>query len=78
MNEFLNLMADFGKANNLKPRKKQSKKEWLLCLFNKVGRLRQIAIENNYIDKKIQADRLENMIAQRLNEITKPADLCWN
>jgi hypothetical protein len=57
---------------------KQSKKQWLLCLFNKVDRLRNIAIEDNNLIGKLKADRLQNKIAERLNEITKPVNLCWN
>jgi hypothetical protein len=51
---------------------KQSKKEWLLCLFNRVERLRVIAMEENDIAKKYQADRLERMITNRLNELVNP------
>ena len=50
---------------------KQTKKEWLLCLFGRVERLRIIAMAEHNIAKKYQADRLEKLICQRLNQLTR-------
>jgi hypothetical protein len=46
-----------------------TRRPWLECLYNRVSKLRNIAIQDNNLVKRVQADRIIRELTTRLNEL---------
>jgi hypothetical protein len=71
-----NLISFFSADVNRRNNEMSKKTELLINRFNRLQRLRQICIEQNYFDKKLRCDILIRIVTHQLNSLyTLPE---WN
>jgi len=71
-----NLISYFSADVNRRNNEMSKKTELLINRFNRLQRLRQICIEQNYFDKKLRCDILIRIVTHQLNSLyTLPE---WN